>query len=331
MHRNSVRLYRSRALCAQTIFFTLWTSLAFAGNATIAIPLSSKDDPFVQSLLGSGHLKDANINLSLLFGSEQENVEKVLSGKADLALVDVDAFKNRKGKDEPLLISFFSQPFLFTDARQVYSVQDAALGTAALSDISRIGLVGLAYWNKGESQLVTKEKLFSADAIKQLKIGSYGDDNTAWVLTKLGASNQTLRPENVSSALNSGSINAAIVNQPTENFFRKIGPTFVASIRPLVGVLVANASYWGQLHETEKRAWQRTAYSANTIARTGMEAKAKDISGWVTFEEIPLPEGKAKADIISTGPSDSSYVSYQLNLVNEALNASVKKKVKTQQ
>jgi hypothetical protein len=321
MSRRRAEIWRLLPHCASTVLFALWSSFALAGNATIAISPPTKDDPFFQSLIGSAELKNADITLSPLIGNQQDNLTKVLAGKADLALVDLDAFKNRKLDGEPLLASFFTRPFLFSDVYQAYVVEDAALGSAALSDISRTGLVGLGYWNKGESQLVTKEKLPSADAIKQLKIGYYNHDDATLVFTKLGASNQELRPEAILDAWKSGTVNAAIVNEPSEKFFQQIGATFVISIRPLVGVLVANAEYWRQLNETQKRAWQRTVSSADMSAKINVQAKAKYMSAWTTFEQIPLPRGKTKAEILSTGLSDDSYVSYQLDLVNEALDA----------
>jgi hypothetical protein len=317
--------------------FALWSSLVLAGNATIAISLPTKDDPFFQSLIRSDELKNADIILSPLIGSQEESLTKVLAGKADLALIDLDAFKDRKFDGKPLLASFFTVPFLFSDVNQAYLVQDAALGNAALSDISRTGLVALGYWNRGESQLVNKEKLPSADAVKQLKIGSYSHEDATLVFTKLGASNKELRPESSFDAWKSGTVNAAIVDQPSEKFYRQFGATFIVPIRPLVGVLVANAGYWRQLNETQKRAWQRTVSSADISAKIGVQAQAKNIRAWATFEQIPLPPGKTKAEILSTGLSNSSYVSYQLDLVKETLDATraldqdpVKKKLKIQ-
>jgi TRAP-type C4-dicarboxylate transport system substrate-binding protein len=244
-----------------------------------------------------------------------------LAGTADVALIDLDTLKDRKFDGGPLLASFFTRPFLFSDVYQAYFVQEAALGSAALSDISRTGLVALGYWNRGESQLVTKKALPTVDAIKELKIGYDRREDAALVFSKLGASSQALRPENVLDAFDTGTVNAAVVNQPTEKFFRQMGPTFVVPIRPLVGILVANAGYWRQLKETEKRAWQRTVSSADMSAKIEVQARAKYISTLVTFEQIPLPRDKTKAEILSTGLSDESYVSYQLDLVNGALNA----------
>ena len=268
--------------------------------------------------MGSSELKKADIALSPLIGSQEDSLTKVLVGAADLALVDLDTLKSRKFDGAPLQAFLFSIPFGFGGIDQAYVVQDAALGSAALSDISRTGLVALSYWNKGESQLVTKEKLFSADTIKQLKIVSYNHDDATSVFTKLGAS---LRPEANLGDWESGTVNAAIVDRPDEKFFRQLGATYIVPIRPLVGVLVANARYWRQLNETQKRAWQRTVSSADKTARLDVQTQAKNIESWATVEQIPLPSGKAKAEILSTGWPNSTYISDQLDRINETLDA----------
>jgi hypothetical protein len=57
-------------------------------------------------------------------------------------------------------------------------------------------------------------------------------------------------------------------------------------------------------------------------AKIGVQAEYKYISSLVTFDEIPLPRGKTKAEILSTGSSeDNTYVSYQLGLIDEVLNS----------
>lgn len=316
MYRRRTKTWWSLALSVPTL--AVWSSFALAGNATIAISLPAKNDPFFQSLMGSSELKKADIALSPLIGSQEDSLTKVLVGAADLALVDLDTLKSRKFDGAPLQAFLFSIPFGFGGIDQAYVVQDAALGSAALSDISRTGLVALSYWNKGKSQLVTKEKLFSADTIKQLKIVSYNHDDATSVFTKLGAS---LRPEANLGDWESGTVNAAIVDRPDEKFFRQLGATYIVPIRPLVGVLVANARYWRQLNETQKRAWQRTVSSADKTARLDVQTQAKNIKSWATVEQIPLPSGKAKAEILSTGWPNSTYISDQLDRINETLDA----------
>jgi TRAP-type C4-dicarboxylate transport system substrate-binding protein len=153
MSRKAATFCLSLRLCAQTMFFVLWSSFAVAGNATIAISSQTTDDPFFQTLKSSDELHNAEITLSPVFGSQDENLSKVLGGSADLALVDLDAFKDRKFGDEPLLASLFTLPFLFDGFSQAYFVQNSALGAAALNDVARTSLIALGYWNSRPASL----------------------------------------------------------------------------------------------------------------------------------------------------------------------------------
>jgi TRAP-type C4-dicarboxylate transport system substrate-binding protein len=317
------------------IAFIFQTTFALATDATIALSKSTTKDPFFSSLIESETLYKANIKLTPSFvDRDEEALERVLKGTADFALVGLDAFANQKIGGDPLVASLFTRPLLFDNLSQVYLVQDTELGSAGLSDISRMGLVSLGYWNRGELQLITKEPLSTARELKSLKIGFYEEDNVwksndVWLFTKLGAGNvQSLRPADLSVAFENGSINAAVVDWPADWLLDdKLAPAYryASPIRPLVGMLVANSSYWHKLKEAEKKAWRQVTDAAQLVARQAIATQAIDLRAKyqnVKMQTIPLPENKKITDLLKTGSDDDSFLLYQYNSVSNFLAAS---------
>jgi TRAP-type C4-dicarboxylate transport system substrate-binding protein len=308
-----------------TAIFLQTAPVAAANDAVVAIPSSVQGDVFLKVLKSSPILSQAKLGITAKMGDTSDAaLKKVLAGEVDLALVDVESIAARDRNGSLELTTVFTKQFLFQDVSDVTTVQNAPLGIAILNEISSTGVVALGYWNSGQIQLVTKSPLQSVKDFNQLKIGFSVDNNLGQTLIKFGAVQKNLPPDQVYSEFTAGRIDAAILDIPNKDY-TDISKTYGRLLRPRVGVFVANTNYWSRLLETEKRAWNLSIQSVQSIGNENFsklflqdtlisEPKA------ARFTTLPLPtpyKSQASEWLFYNDPKTT----YEINLINEAVGA----------
>ena len=316
--------------------FSSWSSIgAFAADARIAVPSYALQDPFVQTLRNTTILTDVGTKVQFISHDvAMETLESVLKGSTDLALVTLDNVTQYKFKTPPELVPIFTRPFLFSAAQDAFSVQAAPLGNAVLADLNRTGLVALGFWNRGTSQLIAQNPVKTLADFRGLKVVASQDKTaTAAVFTKYGASVTQLPANQISNAITAGAANAAIVDKVPEGFFNLSGAKYTSTLRPLVGVLVANRKYWSDLSESERRAWHYAADAAGDAARTALVKQGFVAEKYGKALQINLDKDQ-KFALLQGSETDLPRLLEQINLVEQSLaeirNQDVKKKSEIQ-
>jgi len=256
-------------------------SLIFRSDVTRAVEIkvaitTKAADGFIRSLQSSPSLEHAGIKVVVqAVATDDAALDAVLKGSADLALFSLDVLSKRKFDDQPKLFSVFTRPFFFDSSDQIFRVEDSALGDAVLADVARAGVLPLAYWNRGLSQIVARQPLQSIESFRGLKVAGYptdwfDQDTDKLILTSLGA--EPIATRNVASEFGNGTVGAAIW-KPLDNGMspqwdlRNFDFTMWAiDFQPIVGVLASSIPYWKSLRETEKEAWKFAANEAATQA-----------------------------------------------------------------
>lgn len=128
---------------AGSFFLSLATS-TFASEVKVATTKST--DVFLTALQRSPSLERADVKIVIeTVAREDDALDAVLKGSADIGLFTLDVLSNRKFDEQPTLFSVFTRPFVFRNAEQIYRVEDTPLGDAVLADLARIGVTPLGY------------------------------------------------------------------------------------------------------------------------------------------------------------------------------------------
>jgi TRAP-type C4-dicarboxylate transport system substrate-binding protein len=193
-------------------------SLLSQSNLTLATEIklatSRAPDTFVTSLQNSSSLEKAGIKITLQrLVNDDEVLDAVVTGSADLGLFALDVLSKRKFDDQPKLYSVFTRPFFFESSDQIFNLEETPLGDAVLADVARVGVLPLAYWNRGLSQIVAKRPLVSVESFRGLTVAGtsenwFKEDAARPVLTSLGA--EPVPTSNVAVEFRKESVVAAI-------------------------------------------------------------------------------------------------------------------------
>jgi TRAP-type C4-dicarboxylate transport system substrate-binding protein len=98
--------------------------------------------------------------------TDEDVLDALIKASTDFGLFDLSVFSKRKFDPQPQLFSVFTRPFLFNSASEIVDVQNTPIGDAVLADVSRVGIFPLSYWNRGLSQIWSRQPVRSAEHFK---------------------------------------------------------------------------------------------------------------------------------------------------------------------
>lgn len=145
-------------------------------------------------------------------------------------------------------LALFDLPFFFQDLHEVTAMQQSGLGEALLDSAGGGGgLVGLAYWNAGMSQLFGTRGISEAGQLKGARLYTTVSPFAEPAIIALGATVVRGDVGNVQDAIESGTID--LVEAPATFVARELvplGPAHysTANFRPVAFVVVANEEFW---------------------------------------------------------------------------------------
>ncbi|WP_461834757.1 TRAP transporter substrate-binding protein [Desulfothermus sp.] len=148
-------------------------------------------------------------------------------------------------------LQIFDLPFLFKDRKHLRKFMESDVGQELLRSVSRIGLVGLAYWDNGFKQLTLDDHpIRLPQDIKGKKFRIMSSKVLEAQFKAVGASPQVLPFSEVYSALQQGVVDGqenTISNIYTKKFYEVQKYMTISNHGYLGYMLVTNQIFWNSL------------------------------------------------------------------------------------
>jgi len=197
-------------------FMAVLASLALAGASARAADFDAwsihgADHPSVQAMArlgGSFVEKTGGAHRFALVhrtdGTEAFLVQQVRLGKVDMAAVDIANFHDLVPTTRAL-----SLPYLFKSDNQVERTLDGPVGRKILSDIGRLGLIALCFYDGGDRLIVSRKPILRPDDLLGVRVATPQSGLEQDILRALGARPVVLPEGKIASALEARVIDAA--------------------------------------------------------------------------------------------------------------------------
>jgi TRAP-type C4-dicarboxylate transport system substrate-binding protein len=190
-------------------------------------------------------------------GTEAFLVQQVRLGKVDMAVVDIATLHNLQPTTHAL-----SLPYLFGSDNQVERVLDGPVGRKILSDIGRLGLIALCFYDGGDRSIMSRKPILRPDDLRGLRVATPQSVLEQGILRALGARPVVLPEHRIASALEAGFIDAA--NADLAGFLaaqqRGVGAGWSATRHArAVQVVVLSRSLWEALSPHDRAALRAAA------------------------------------------------------------------------
>ncbi len=148
-------------------------------------------------------------------------------------------------------LQIFDLPFLFENREHLYRFMDSDVGKQLLQAVSRMGLVGLAYWDNGFKQLTLRDHPIRLPKdVKGKKFRIMSSKVLEAQFKAVGASPQVLPFSEVYSALQQGVVDGqenTISNIYTKKFYEVQKYMTISNHGYLGYMLVTNQIFWNSL------------------------------------------------------------------------------------
>jgi TRAP-type C4-dicarboxylate transport system substrate-binding protein len=175
-------------------------------------------------------------------------------------------------KGDAVPVQAFTQVGQYPDTRDLFGLQRTALGEAALAEIGRSQeYVPIAYWNRGQTSILSRSPIRTAEDFQGRKIRSAFRQQADLPIVAMGAAPVHTPAAEVFAALQRGQFDAAEVTPALAIALvpgTETGNSLGTQFRPIVGFLVAAAAAWANLTEHQKAAIATAAKAADAAART---------------------------------------------------------------
>jgi TRAP-type C4-dicarboxylate transport system substrate-binding protein len=297
---------------------------AYALASEVKVVTTTPTDIFPLSLQHSPALEATDTKVVVEASSNEDDVlNAVLNGSADVGLFSLSVLSNRKFDEQPTLFSVFTRPFVFNSSEQIYRLEDTPLGDAALADVARIGVSPLGYWNRGLTQILAKQPLTSPKDFQGITIGAnwtatLKDSGARPILMDLGANPKPTA--NLIAEFASGAIGGTIwepLNGGKSNLleFQHLPfQTFATKFQPIVGVVAASTAYWNSLSTAQKTAWDEAIKEANN--RSLIEIRESDFLNSKYSKTVAL--NREQIQLVSNALPDKEQFAKDYKLLSEA-------------
>ncbi len=310
------------ALAGLSLLFQ--SDVSFATEIKLATAKAA--DAFVKSLQNSPSLEHAGIKVVVQrLPTDDAVLDAVLRGSADLGLFALDVLSKRKFDDQPRLYSVFTRPFFFESSDQIFRLEQTPLGDAVLADVARAGVLPLAYWNGGLSQIMAKRPLESVESFRGLIVASDSEnwsreDTAKPILNSLGA--EPVATFNVAMEFSKANVGAAIWKPSDDGNAEWLDPKdygfqiYATDFQPNVGILASSLPYWNSLQEKQKAAWKAATAEATKQAINEIDKREypKRENKKISF----VPANRKLIVQFGSSVSDSQHLLEDYKLLNEA-------------
>lgn len=248
---------------------------AFAREITLGVPLPPDQATAkqIETFRSYPNFGDEGITIKQVpLGSLRMILRGLIEGEVDIGFVSYQTLAAHKfgDFDSPVLGGLLAQPFQFMGTPELFQVEQSPFGDAVLAEINRTGLIGLSFWNRGQSRILSKMPIRTAEDFKGLKIRSFDRSTANNVLVALGARETPMAFGETMYAFQQRAIDAVEATPDrARRFLREVQGTgsVIAGYRPLIGFVLASGVFWAGLSEREKSIIKRAAEAAANANR----------------------------------------------------------------
>jgi TRAP-type C4-dicarboxylate transport system substrate-binding protein len=251
---------------------------ARADEVRVAVPQALQTEEFVALFKADPAPSSQRLRLSIKpFSNSLHALKALKAGETQLAIFTVDALMEaqRESKSALMITPALVQPFVFESSQELFDILDTSFGQAVLADISRTEIVPLTLWNRGLSHIMAEPSIKKLNDFAGVRVASQSSD-AVFVLSSLGAKASLVPDYEPIGMLADNKIDA--IEVAPEDIFR--GPkarSLVGAFRPLINVLAANSTFWGQLSEAQKQALAAAATGAAKKAQASVRSIEESI------------------------------------------------------
>lgn len=264
-------------LTGRLIVSTLALGLLTVSAPAVEVQLfTATPDAPTQTLLDAfvSHpaLRQAEITVTQIPLPNNPRIILESDGRIHLALISLDRLIAAGLVQNAPVITALMQPGQYPGNRVLFDVQDGAPGEALLAEVGRGGtLIGIAYWSRGQTAIVTTAQIRSAKDFRGRTIRTALVSEVAnGPVLALGARTIQAPAAQVALAMERGQFDTAELTPAIALAMaekRQSGTSLATHYRPLLGVLLAERNGWDRLSERQKAAISEAAAAADGIAR----------------------------------------------------------------
>jgi len=137
-------------------------------------------------------------------GTQQEVIERMQSGLADMAMANVSSMQAFSP-----LYGVFTQPYLFSGRDQAWKVLSGDVGKEILNSSSKNGIKGLAWFDNGTRSLYCTKAIHKPADLAGLKVRVQASPTTIEMIDRFGGSPTPIPWGELYSALQQGVVDCA--------------------------------------------------------------------------------------------------------------------------
>lgn len=251
-----------------------------------------------------------------VLGSEKETIEQTQMGVIDINRVSISPVVSVYPK-----MAVLALPYIFQSREHMWRVLDGRIGKNMLSEISKVGFLGLAYMDSGSRSFYTvKKPVLSPNDLKGLKIRTQKSPVMMDMVSAMGGKPVPMAFEEVYSALQTGVIDGAENNPPSyyETSHYEVAKYYSLDQHAMVPeIMLMSVRTWNKLSDADKQIIKMAAIAAEELQK----------KLWLKDEDVAMEKVKAAGCKIYTPekgpfveavkPVYKKYASKYLDLIEE--------------
>ncbi len=251
-----------------------------------------------------------------VLGSEKETIEQTQMGVIDINRVSISPVVSVYPK-----MAVFALPYIFASREHMWKVLESKIGQNMLSEIEKVGFLGLAYMDSGARSFYTvKKPILSPADLKGLKIRTQKSPVMMDMVSAMGGKPVPMAFEEVYSALQTGVIDGAENNPPSyyETSHYEVAKYYSLDQHAMVPeIVLMSAKTWKKLSDQDK----------NIIKMATLAAQELQRKLWLKDEGIAMEKVKAagckiynpekKPFMEAVQPVYKKYASKYMDLIKE--------------
>ncbi len=251
-----------------------------------------------------------------VLGSEKETIEQTQMGVIDINRVSISPVVSVYPK-----MAVFALPYIFASREHMWKVLESKIGQNMLSEIEKVGFLGLAYMDSGARSFYTvKKPILSPADLKGLKIRTQKSPVMMDMVSAMGGKPVPMAFEEVYSALQTGVIDGAENNPPSyyETSHYEVAKYYSLDQHAMVPeIVLMSAKTWKKLSDQDKNIIKMAALAAQELQR----------KLWLKDEGIAMEKVKAagckiynpekKPFMEAVQPVYKKYASKYMDLIKE--------------
>ena len=312
------------------LFVSMFSFMAFAmekkGNVIILKAADDHKDGYstVEGLKLMAKLvekwTDGRIKIEVypgaVLGSEKETIEQTQMGVIDINRVSISPIVSVYPK-----MAVFALPYIFASRDHMWKVLHSDIGKGMLSEIQKVGFLGLAYMDSGARSFYTvKKPVLSPADLKGLKIRTQKSPVMMDMVSAMGGKPVPMAFEEVYSALQTGVIDGAENNPPSyyETSHYEVAKYYSLDQHAMVPeIVIISARTWKKLSDADKNAIRVAAIKAEELQRKLWLKDEKEAMEKVKEAgcKIYTPEKKPFMDAVA--PVYKKYASKYMDLIKK--------------